>query len=316
MQYVYKNDLKISKMTLGTAQLGINYGVNNSLGVPSRHKSHEILDVALQGGVNVFDTAPAYGNSEEVIGDFLKKCEKQKTMVCTKASVGNVDSNKVFEALKFTVDRSLKRLCINQLPFLLLHNEFDFLQYGSVLTSALKELKAQGAVLNAGISLSDKSYLDMVLDCGVFSAVQIPINLWDNGEIKNQMIEKLKKAGILVFARSIFLQGLFFRDTALLEGTVLQEASEFIWSTKRIAEEEGISVLEMALAFVRDQSGVSSLVIGSETPSQVNENIRMFDAPPLSKKTHDKILDCFDNVPSILIKPWEWTKRSLEQCLT
>lgn len=62
-----------NKMILGTVQLGIDYGINNELGKPSAKDTYEILDYAFKNGVKYLDTASAYGNSEEIIGRYIKK---------------------------------------------------------------------------------------------------------------------------------------------------------------------------------------------------------------------------------------------------
>ena len=57
--------MKLSKLCLGTAQLGMNYGINNETGKPDFSESEKIINTALKGEINLFDTAPEYGNSED-----------------------------------------------------------------------------------------------------------------------------------------------------------------------------------------------------------------------------------------------------------
>ena len=62
-----------SKLMLGTVQFGMNYGVANTTGKPSFETVKAILKEAYDGGINALDTAPEYGDSEEVIGKALKE---------------------------------------------------------------------------------------------------------------------------------------------------------------------------------------------------------------------------------------------------
>ena len=55
-------------MILGTVELGMAYGINNTQGKPSLEKSFEVLDFAWDGGIRELDTASAYGDSEKIIG--------------------------------------------------------------------------------------------------------------------------------------------------------------------------------------------------------------------------------------------------------
>ena len=72
MQNIDIKDISISRLSLGTVQLGLTYGVNKNHGKPSEEEAFAILNTALDGGVNCLDTAAAYGDSEVVIGKWLK----------------------------------------------------------------------------------------------------------------------------------------------------------------------------------------------------------------------------------------------------
>ena len=67
------------KLVLGTTQFGLSHGINNKVGQVSNNEVVRILDYAYSGkGLDVLDTAPVYGNSEKLIGDYFKKKKKIK----------------------------------------------------------------------------------------------------------------------------------------------------------------------------------------------------------------------------------------------
>ena len=74
----------ISAMSLGTVQLGMNYGIANNAGKPSEETAFAILRTALEKGVTSLDTARGYGDSEEVIGRFLRTWEGEAPVITTK----------------------------------------------------------------------------------------------------------------------------------------------------------------------------------------------------------------------------------------
>ena len=58
------------KLILGTVQFGLDYGINNRLGKPSKQKVFEILDYASQNEIKILDTADTYGSATELLGNY------------------------------------------------------------------------------------------------------------------------------------------------------------------------------------------------------------------------------------------------------
>lgn len=74
-----------SRLVLGTAQLGMKYGIANTSGAPAKDEAFAILDAALEGGINTFDTAAAYGESEGVLGAWIgSRAAKKDIYIITK----------------------------------------------------------------------------------------------------------------------------------------------------------------------------------------------------------------------------------------
>ncbi|MBR2884539.1 MAG: aldo/keto reductase, partial [Clostridia bacterium] len=73
MKQTIINGKALSQMTLGTVQLGLNYGIANKSGQPDINKSTVMLSCALQNGITSLDTARGYGTSEDVLGKFFRE---------------------------------------------------------------------------------------------------------------------------------------------------------------------------------------------------------------------------------------------------
>lgn len=290
---------KISKMSLGTVQLGMDYGINNSVGRPDEATAHELLKTALDGGVSVLDTASAYGGSEAVIGGFLKQCPQYKPIIVTKCMTCE-------GALRAQAENSLAKLGISKIPVLMLHREDDMFDYA--VQGTLKRLKAEGLIGYAGVSLSGHTHIDYVAQSDLYEAVQLPLNMADCSAAQNGGLKKLQAAGKSVFVRSVFLQGLFFKDPDNLPAGILQKAAEPLRRISALSQETGLSVAELALPFVRDLEGVSSLILGCETPEQVRQNLKLMDAPELSEEIRIKIMNIFDGIDPRIAMPWTWNE--------
>ena len=309
MKNTVKNDLKISAMTLGTVQLGLSYGVNNTNGKPTEEQSFSILDAAYEGGVTILDTSNDYGDSETIIGNYMRANADKKFLICTKFRIDDDAAKDVYGALKAFALDSCKKLGVDCLDIFMSHIEDDYLNHGEELTKAFAALKAEGIIKCAGMSMSKKDEIDKIIDSGIFDAVQLPMNIWDNKVIRDGTIKRMSDAGIAVFVRSVYLQGLFFKSVDNVKNTKFRDAVPLIEKLNEIAAEEGLTVPQLALAFIRDTEGVASLVVGSETSAQVVQNVDMFNIPTLSEKTYNKILSEFANVDKFLISPWEWPHR-------
>ena len=121
-------------------------------------------------------------------------------------------------------------------------------------------------------------------------------------------IKKLAEKDIMVFVRSVFLQGLFFRDPETLPNGVLQNAKEPLKKVRKIAEEENMSIAGLAISYIRDLKGVSSLVMGAEKPEQVKENIDLVNVKSISDTAREKITLAFKDVDRRVLQPWLWNK--------
>ena len=312
MEYTHTRGLTVSKITLGTVQLGMKYGINNQDGQPSVEKANGILETAINGGINTFDTSSDYGTSEQVVGDYFKRVGGEKPLIVTKFGVKNTQNPLPFveveKKVREQVENSLTRLGYQKLPLLLVHDENDLLCYGESLAVILNRLKDENLIDKVGVSLNHFSCIEQVLKYDMYEAVQLPLNILDVKNATGSNIKKLAQNGVMVFIRSVYLQGLLFRNPQTLPQGVLQNAKESLERLQKIAEEENVTIAELALAYIRDLDGVSSLVMGADNPQQVKENIELINAKGLSARAREKIIGAFSDIDERVLSPWLWNK--------
>ena len=296
--------MKISPMTLGTVQLGMNYGIANDAGKPSEEKSFSILQSALQNGITALDTARAYGDSELVIGRFLKQWKGEMPSIITKIPKLQGDSPKELEKFATeSVEQSLERLGVNKVAGVMLHGAKDPIIHGQACADAVKALIDHGYTDRVGVSVYVAEDINGMLPYDIFSLTQVPMSIFDQQLIADGSIERLRQQDYAVFVRSVFLQGLFFLDPEKVDDPILVEhAVPKIRLLQRIAADLGISVAQLAISFMRDSAGVTSLVLGADTPEQVKSNIAYFDAPALDESVMALLRKEFAtvNIPEIM----------------
>ena len=293
--------LIIKKIGLGTAQWGTKYGVTNFAGKTNSSEVIKILSYASSLGISYIDTAPLYGDAEFVLGKY-KNLEKFKIITKTiKISKSVVTKNDALQLINTFYD-SLDKLKLSSVHGLLIHDANDILVKGSeFLIDALKKLKAQNKVKKIGISVNEPKDLALICTRLEPDIVQLPINVLDQRFIKDKSLNFLKKKGIEIHARSIFLQGLLLNKN--LEFPVFFKKWSKILERWRIScHKQRFSFMEASLSFTSNIKEVDCFILGFENIKQFSECVNF-----LKKKNRIKFnaqgLECND---INLINPVNW----------
>ena len=139
-----------------------------------------------------------------------------------------------------------------------------------------------------------------------FDATQIPINLFDWGQIENGGLEKLRRSGMMVFVRSVYLQGLVFQDPARLDPR-MEFARDTLEKFRGLCKKYSLSPAALALSYALSLPGVASLVLGSEKPEQVEQNAALLEqAVALSDAQMAEIRASFLDTPARVLNPSMW----------
>jgi aryl-alcohol dehydrogenase-like predicted oxidoreductase len=159
-----RTGLTVSSVALGTTKLGRNTGVKYPVdfALPSDQEVAALLESAYQLGVNLIDTAPAYGESERRLGPFIEN-HRDEIVLCTKCGEQYFNGRSVYDfsaqAILASVEQSLRRLRTDHVDILLLHSDghdVDILTQTDAIDT-LSRLKKSGKIRAAGISAKTKA---------------------------------------------------------------------------------------------------------------------------------------------------------------
>ena len=299
-------DLDISVFTLGTVQLGIDYGIVGSTQKPTQDAAFSVLDAAAKLGVNAWDTANNYGDSETVIGNWIAADRGPKPNIITK--IGPLDHSSR-DALRDDILRQTEKCCkdlqVDKLEMLMLHDFNDYAKNPDVCTKVFADLKAEGIIQTSAISTYSE-YDYNILAESEFDATQIPLNVFDWGKIESGEMDALKKAGKAVFTRSVYLQGLVFMNPENLP-----EKRAFCKPTldtyQALCREFEVSPAVLALSYVLSVPAVTSVVLGCQTPEQVASNCDMIGSRIELTAAHMEALrKAFADTPRRVLDPRIW----------
>jgi aryl-alcohol dehydrogenase-like predicted oxidoreductase len=299
MKQIEWNDHALSGLCLGTVQLGLQYGIANTQGQPSSEESNKILAAVTEKGINCFDTAIAYGNSEQVLGDFFRQSE-EKFYVITKISSQELHSDPDI------LQNSLQRLHIKRIFAVLLHDSIllDNAEEFALKADWIKERYTD----YVGVSIyTDEEFSKAVSNPRV-DIIQIPFNLFDQRAVALGWIEKAKTNNKLLFIRSIFLQGLLLLDSTTAE-TKVPGSGVFLTQLDAVRDELQLTRGELALSFVVNSAPEAIIIFGSETRDQALQNIENFEQTrTLDSEMLNTLFKTFQATPESIYSPSCWNK--------
>jgi len=293
-----------NRLVLGTAQLGMAYGVANKNGKPERERCEDVVKIAWEGGIHDFDTAQAYGDSERNLGLIFKKLNISDDVKVT-TKVGSHLLQEGASALKKAVEESLRRLKISRLHALLLHGEDCLGFWNEEIGNMCSGLVDGGFSEHIGISVySPEKAIEAIKTDGI-SVVQIPSNILDR-RFENANIFRLADLNSkTIFVRSVFLQGLLLMKTIDLT-PAMAFAVGAVQKCNDLAHEAGMPIEQLALGYVRDAYPNAHIIFGAETPEQVHSNLASWKKE-LPVVWRERIKKRFSNVELKIINPSLWS---------
>lgn len=285
---------RVSRLALGTVQFGLPYGIANQSGQVARSEARAMLQLAAGGGIDLLDTAIAYGASETRLGDV----GIQGFKLVTKLPALPDGCPSVRHWVKEQVSASLTRLGVNAVYGLLLHRSQQLLgPSGQELYMALQELKESGRAQKVGVSIYDPSELEVIAKSFRLDLVQAPFNLVDRRLHSSGWLQRLKGLGIEVHTRSVFLQGLLLMPTP---PTKFASWSDLWHRWQKWLKENELNAVEACLGFPLAFPEIDRVIVGADSLNQLAEII---DATNSALQLGWPDLQCEDEN---LINPSRW----------
>lgn len=284
------------RLALGTVQFGVPYGIANQTGQVPLDEVKAILHVAWNGGINCFDTASAYGDSEERLGSVgITKWQIVSKLAEIPESAADTRSW-VFSS----VAASLRRLRVDRIYGMLVHKPSQLLgPRGLDLYRALQQLKDDGVVEKIGISIYEPEELDSLFARYKLDLVQAPLNVLDRRLMDSGWLARLQANKTEVHVRSIFLQGLLLMDSTRRPARFARWGPT--WSRYEAwLLETGLTPLEACLRYALSFQEISRVVVGVENVNQLREVLAAAagPAPPVLPDLRSSDVD--------LLNPSRW----------
>lgn len=300
------------KLVLGTAQFGMNYGVNNRRGKPPRAECLNMLKTAWDSGVRIYDTAWAYGDAEEVLGDFVREYGLQQDIrIVSKLRPNLIDEKSPDPAGEVSrqVKISLGRLGVEQLDGYLLHTPANF--YNPGIIEGLRQSREEGLIRHFGVSIYELEDALNVVRSGKVDYIQVPFSVFDQRVLRSDFFKCAEDNGVVVFGRSVFVQGLIMMDQCDVPAH-LSEAIPYIERFDHVISKYGLQRAQAALGFMLAHLGIHHAVIGVDDMEQLDFDIRVAQAAPIPQDCIDELIESYKDIDKAIIFPSLWAKRAPE----
>ena len=306
---------KVSEISFGAWSVGGSWGeVDDADSMQALHK-------ALDLGVNFFDTADVYGDgrSEKLLAR-LRSERSEPFYIATKAgrrSSPHAAESYTRENLTAYVERSLENLKTDALDLLQLHCPPNQVFYMPEAFEVLDDLKSSGKIRHYGVSVEKTEEALKSIEYPGVQSVQIVYNIFRQRPAELFFKESQKK-GVGIIARLPLSSGmltgkmtanthfqpddhrLFNRDGEAFDKGETFSGLDFQIGLHAVEQlrplvPPGVTLAQMALKWIVSNPAVTCAIPGAKQASQVEENVRAADLPPLSKETLRAVSEIYDS---------------------
>jgi aryl-alcohol dehydrogenase-like predicted oxidoreductase len=304
-------DLRVSRLGVGTAAFGLDrYGIT-APGEGSVDPAEGIANIhrAVEGGVNFFDTAPAYGRSEELLGEAL--ADHKDCLVATKVpipenisdNIDEISQSELTRRVNESLEKSLRRLRREVLDVVQIHNATVHVLEQGKMVSCLERAREAGKLRYIGASVYGEDAALATIRTGKIQIIQIAMSLLDQ-RMCDKVIPEARTAGLGVLSRSALLKGALTKRARWLPPGLqaLSRASE------RVVREFGTcweSLPSMALRFCLSVEGVHCVLAGVRNAAEIDDCLAACAegpiAPVLLTKAYGLALS-----DDLLLNPSHW----------
>ena len=295
----------------GFSRLGLGTG-------KSKAEAVALIRQALDLGVNLLDTAAAYG-TEEIVGEAIKAVPRESVVIATKAWLPRGDGRHAAERAVTSLDNSLRRLGTDYIDVFQLHGVLPqgYAEARDVIAPVLLAEKAKGKLRHLGVTEAasedpEHEMLERAVEDEVWDVVMVAFHMMhQNARTKVFPRTIANRIGtLLMFA----VRNIFSRPerlaTALSELTARRELPRWLALAPNplgflVHERGAASIVEAAYRFVRHEPGVDVVLFGTGDPEHLCANIASLLAPPLPTADRLTLAKLFGHLSGVgLDPPW------------
>lgn len=305
----------LGRTGLRVSVAGLGCGGFSRLGLGTGGSEADAIGIirgALDLGVNLFDTAAAYG-TEPVLGKALRGARREEVVICTKAPFGISNPDATPEKAVASLDRSLQELGTDYIDVYQLHGvaPHGYAHALEVIAPALLREKEKGKFRHLGITETaprDQTHEMIRQSCrdGVWDVVMVAFHMMHQNarDLVFPLTRQYRVGTLLMFAvRNIFSRSERLRETVrelAAAGQLPREIADDPDPLGFLVHAGGASsVVDAAYRFVRHEPGVDVVLFGTGDAGHLRTNIDSLLKPPLPEADRDRLAALFGHLVGV-----------------
>lgn len=290
-----RSELRQSVLILGATQLGLDYGVCNTVGRPTMPQVRNMLRVAVERGITHVDTARTDGDSEARLRRGAEPALAQRLRFVTKVgplSGRTVPADPLLAALtvEASLERSFAELGRRRADAVLLTRASDASALDGAAWRRLLAYRTSGEVGRVGVCVRSPEELAAALDLEGIGYLELPFNILDRRWLGSVGVERLDiSPDVVVTAYDVYLRGLL-PATAGPSRAIPLDVAALRRQLAGLARDLGrVSVADLCMAYALGHPWITSVAVGAENVDQVRENADLATLPHLSRSECDAV---------------------------
>ena len=269
--------INVSEISFGGVEIGMPYGIgiNSELDMLPVNDAIRLLHEAVDSGVNFFDTARMYGESERIIGEAFRN-RRHEVVIATKCrhfldENGNLPpSRELPNIIESSLHESLKILGMDYVDVFMLHQANLAILNNEEIALTFENLKKEGKIRATGASTYTFEETELAIDKGVWDVIQLPFNLMYQRQ--KELFPKAYEKGVGLVIRSVLLKGLLSERGKNLH-PALAEVEKHIAGYDSLLKNEQYPLSTLAVKFVLSFPEVAAALVGIDSFDYLHHSV-------------------------------------------
>ena len=287
-----KTGINVSEIAFGGVEIGMPYGigVNSKDDMLPFHDAIRLLQESMDLGVNFFDTARMYGESERIMGEAFRN-RRHEAVIATKCrhfldKDGKLPPSKAIKnIIESSLHESLTALQSDYVDIFMLHQANAAILNHEEIALTFENLKKEGKIRATGASTYTFEETELAIDKGIWDVIQLPFNLVDQRQ--KELFPKAYEKGVGLVIRSVLLKGLL-SDRGKNLHPALADVEKHIARYDSLLKDETYPISTLAVKYVLSYQEVTAALVGIDSFSYLYQSVDAANGQYLDKNKKEQ----------------------------